>query len=94
MDWLEVKFGEKAVDLIISYPPFPSRVNPEKEIMKIYEELFYNADYILKPGGKVILLSREYNLLLDAAEKYKFKHKELDSFEKGDIGFVIFEFSK
>lgn len=74
VDWLDIKLKKSSIDKIISYPPQISIArNNEKEIEKIYKELFYQAEYILKGKGRVILLTRKDELLKKYAEEYKFR---------------------
>lgn len=76
IEWLDTKFKEHSIDKIISYPPQISKLIPAKELEKLFKELFYQANYILKPKGKIILLSTEgriNDLLEKAAEMHDFK---------------------
>ena len=41
---------------------------------KLYKEMFYQADFILKKAGKITILIQKENLLLEIGKKYKFKH--------------------
>lgn len=73
LDWLELKFGKEKVDIIVSRMISPSKTITENKAKQIYKELFYQAEYILKNSGKVILISRENNILKQEAEEHKFK---------------------
>ena len=75
LDWIDVKFKEKSIDKIITQPPPLTRHSNPKEIEKIYNNLFYQAEYILKDKGTITLISRNQEPLKKSAERYKFKLK-------------------
>lgn len=73
IEWLDSKIQEKKIDKIITNPPnLTNRIN-DKIIEKIYDRLFYQADFILKKDGTVTLITKTPDLIKKAAEKYKFK---------------------
>ncbi len=53
-------------------PDISKRV-PEKEILKCYRDLFYNAEYILKKDGKIVVAVRKTGQVVKIAEEYKFR---------------------
>lgn len=73
ISWLDTKFKKNSVDKVITYPPQESKNVEQKIIEKIYNEFFYQADFILKKQGKAILITKSLELLKKCAEKYKFK---------------------
>lgn len=80
IDWLDIKLKEKSVDKIISQLPSPSRNTDENELKKKYDELFYQADYILKKNGTIAAVMRKKELAVESAKKYGFivyKEKEV-----------------
>ncbi len=76
VEWHDTKLEESSVDVIVGNPPSASKIMPEKEIRKLYQELFYQADFILANKGRIVLASRDPELSLDAAEKSNFRVKE------------------
>lgn len=76
ISWLDTKFKKSSVDKIITYPPQQSKNIDVKITEKIYNEFFYQADFILKKAGKIVLITRSLELLQKYAEKFKFKLKE------------------
>ena len=57
VDWLDTKFEENSLDLIISSPPKVSkRLNNSKKIDKMFDEFFYQAKFILKKEGLIGLI--------------------------------------
>ncbi|MBR9677573.1 methyltransferase [Candidatus Woesearchaeota archaeon] len=76
VEWLDTKIEQESVDCIASNPPFVSRNHRETDIKKLYDELFYQAKYVLKKTGKIALLARSESLLIEAATKHDFKAVE------------------
>ncbi len=76
VDWLETKFKEGSVKAIVTHPPELSKNIDIKPVLKVYDELFYQAEYILSSDGKVVIISRKKEELVKSAIKHKF---ELDS---------------
>ncbi len=77
IDWLDTKFSAKEIDCIITAPPFETQLKPKKEIQKIYQELFHQAEYILKDGGVLGLITPRPDTLIESIEHFK----EKDRFE-------------
>ena len=71
-EWLDIKFEKGTVDLIATKIPEPSRKLIQKDVEKLHNELFYQAEYILKKGGKVAIICREIEPLKKHYEKYQF----------------------
>jgi 23S rRNA G2445 N2-methylase RlmL len=57
VDWLDTKFGEKSVDKILANPPQVSKIVREKDLAALFDEFFYQADYVLKDDGVIVLVS-------------------------------------
>ncbi|MBU4456254.1 MAG: hypothetical protein KKA65_02020, partial [Nanoarchaeota archaeon] len=67
LDWLDTKFDKESVDKIITVI-FTSE---EKDALKEFKELFYQADYVLNKKGKLLVATQKKDLLLKQAEKFK-----------------------
>jgi len=93
-EWLDTKMEEEQVDWIITDPPMPSAmVNPQK-IQKVYEDFFYQAEFILKKQGKVIVITRNTSLLKQIAEQKKFKIEHERQVWSGKQEYSVIIFSK
>lgn len=92
--WLDIKFKQSSIDRIVSFPPQKSRILTEKNVEKLYNELFYQADYILKKGGTAALLLKDTGIAESAAKKYNFKIKQKQKIMQGREEFVAVVFSK
>lgn len=93
-EWLDTKFKEHEIGMIVSFPPQKGRHLPEKAAGKIYNELFYQADYILKKEGVVVLLLKDAEIAGKEAAKYKFRIKETRKIMQGKEEFTAVVFSK
>ena len=94
--WLETKFDENSVDMIVTHPPQLSKNTNPKEVEKVYDEFFYQVEFVLKKKGCVAILSKEKDLLSEKAEKYNFRLKESKEVMTGkeQMLFLKFEHNK
>jgi len=74
VDWLDTKMEEGSVDFIITDPPkYSRRLNNEKDTIKLFDEMLYQAKYVLKKKGILAVLLNTSKILLDLCEKNNFK---------------------
>lgn len=81
LEWLDIKFKKASVDRIVTNPPISKNANLDK----IYNEFFYQAEYILKNNGTIALVSRISDFVKKHAEKHNFiiaKEKDVWSGEQ------------
>jgi len=71
VEWLDTKFEEREVDCVVSAVPFPSKSVAEKDVKKIYKELFYHLEYVMSKKGKVVLIAPTVDLLLQMVEHFR-----------------------
>ncbi|MCX6708741.1 MAG: THUMP domain-containing protein [Candidatus Woesearchaeota archaeon] len=73
LKWLDAKFGRNFLDLIITLPVQPGRSIADKTVEKVYHQLFYQAEFILKKSGKICLvMKRGVDLVKSEATEFKF----------------------
>lgn len=72
LEWLDTKFKKNSVDKIITRLPQYSKYINKKDIEKIYQELFYQADYILKQNALITIITKNTEMVVDKASKHKF----------------------
>ncbi len=72
VDWLDTKLEEGSVDLVVTQPPCSGKNTPLKEVEKLQDDLFYQARYILKTDGRVLLVAEKRAEFLNAAERHGF----------------------
>jgi len=79
LEWLDIRFGEGKIDLIVSDLSF-RKFDNSKKIMK---EFFNQADYLLEKGGSVCVSCHDYEDLKSFAESYGFSIAEHLTFFQG-----------
>ncbi len=94
VEWLDARLSEKVVDVIVSSAPRASKNIKNDFVKKLYNELFYQAKYVLKKEGRIVLLSNETGLMKDAALKNDFKVVEERSVWQGKQELKVCVFRK
>ena len=81
LEWLDVKFKKESVDRIITNPV----TSKNAKLDKIYNEFFYQCEYILRDNGTIAIISRVPDFVKKHAEKHNFavaKEKDVWSGEQ------------
>ena len=81
LEWLDIKFKKESVDRIVTNPPTSKNANLDK----VYNEFFYQSEYILKKDGAIAVISRIPDFVKKHAEKHNFavaKEKDVWSGEQ------------
>lgn len=55
--------GNASIDKIAVNPPFGKKIGTRDEVQVLYPLLFAEMERVLKPGGKIVLVSSEYELV-------------------------------
>jgi len=77
IEWLDTKLEKNSIDKIITFPAYPTNIMPKDQIEKIYKELFYQSEFVLKTKGTITILTPCPELIEKQALVYKFmKEKE------------------
>ncbi|MBS3107784.1 hypothetical protein J4468_02605 [Candidatus Woesearchaeota archaeon] len=93
-EWLDTKYKEKSVDKVITVPPYMIKKIGERGLSKIYDEFFFQLEFILKDDGKIIFIAHGKSLLEEAAKKYKFTIKNEKEAAIGETIYKILTFEK
>ena len=72
LDWLDTKFDEQCVDIMLAQLPNSSKHRDEKEVKKIADDLAYEANYVLVDGGTLGILCLRPDELLPSFTKHRF----------------------
>jgi len=94
VEWLDTKFDKESVDCIVSYPPQESRFVAATKVLPAQRELFYQAKFVLKPNGKLVVLMRGKGKLAKFAEDQEFTLVESREIKQGKNSFYIEVFKK
>jgi len=73
IEWLDTKFEKNSVDKIVTKLPSESKNISKNLVEKIYQEFFYQAEFILKKEGVIVICSLKNDLLKESARKKDFK---------------------
>lgn len=74
IEWLDTKKQENEIDFVVSYPPQPSKNKPVSDAKKMFKELFYQLEFIMKKKGVCVFICTHPELMIDEAAKYSFKN--------------------
>jgi 23S rRNA G2445 N2-methylase RlmL len=88
MDWVDIKFEEKSVDKIVSFIPGSSK--HDKNIVKDFIQLFYQAEYVLKDSGRVVIMCLSKDLLLESSKEHFELEKSQDVHSGSQIMHILF----
>lgn len=69
LEWLDIKFKKGEVDVVVT--SLPNSKNADLD--KIYNEFFYQCDFILKKDGKIVIVSRAADMAVKHAKKHNFE---------------------
>jgi 23S rRNA G2445 N2-methylase RlmL len=90
IDWVDTKFEQGEVDSIVSnIPKISKRLNNNKEIKKVINELFYQARFMLKPKGLLSILSNDKESLEEASKKHKFNKVKEQEIIQGEQKYLF-----
>jgi len=92
IDWVDVKFEKLSVDKIITFIPGSSKFKDDKLLEKHFKEFFYQAEFILKDSGSLVVMCISKDILMNASKEY-FKLKDTKQMMAGqqvmDVLFFI-----
>jgi 23S rRNA G2445 N2-methylase RlmL len=83
LEWLDTKLDKKSADFIVVRSVEASKTVSERDAQKFVKELTYQAEYVLKPKGKLIVLAHH------AIEIPGFKIEKDWNLKQGAEGFVM-----
>lgn len=88
MDWMDIKFEENDVDKMIMFIPGSSK--HDKNLGKEFKELFYQAEYIMKNSGKLVIMCLSQDLLLESSKEHFDLDHEAIVHSGGQVMHVLF----
>ncbi len=93
IEWLDTKFDKESVNIIAGKFPSESKKISKSAAEKIYTELFYQAEFVLKKDGRIALCTIRSDLLKQIAKKKGFEvDKEYRVFSgQQDLTITIFK---
>jgi 23S rRNA G2445 N2-methylase RlmL len=94
VSWLDTKFEEGGVDVIVTVPPASGKNTPLKEVEKLQDDLFYQAKYALSKKGRLLLITDKRAEFLNPAQRHKFTLKEETDIMMGGSPMKFLKFEK
>ncbi len=71
LSWLEIKHDKNSVDIIVTKLPELSKKKRKEQIEHIYKEFFEKSNIILKKKGKMVLISKDFDIIKKTKGKFK-----------------------
>ncbi|MEK6822798.1 MAG: methyltransferase [Nanoarchaeota archaeon] len=95
MEFLDAKFGKAGLDMIVTMPPQQSARINGAALDKALQQLFYQAEFILKKKGKLALITRgNVEKLKSLADQYKFMLVKEQNVWQGGLELSVLVFVK
>jgi putative N6-adenine-specific DNA methylase len=95
LQFLDAKFGEHAIDCLVTLTPQIRQGTPEEKVDKILKEFFYQAEFVMKKTGRMVLITQTAeDYLKKYAEDYKFKMQEERVIWQGNAEFSVMVFER
>jgi 23S rRNA G2445 N2-methylase RlmL len=71
-DWIELKLEEGSVDKIITRLPSIPKDDKAKIMMKVIDDFFYQAEFVLKEKGRIVAMVQKKEGIEEPMKKYGF----------------------
>ncbi|NQU98305.1 methyltransferase domain-containing protein [Candidatus Woesearchaeota archaeon] len=94
IEWLDTKFEKESVDKIVTKLPSESKKLSQKVIGKIYQEMFYQAEFVLKKKGVMVICTMKNGLLKQLSDKKNFEIVDEKKMFSGQQEYFITIFKK
>ncbi|MBN1175551.1 RNA methyltransferase [Candidatus Woesearchaeota archaeon] len=95
IDWVDSKFEQGEVDLIITNPPqISNRNGNQKQITKVYDDLFYQGKYLLSKKGVLAVLLIHSDEAIEMASKHGFKVFQTIPVQSGGQKYDLIKFKQ
>ncbi len=95
IEWIDTKFDEHELDMIVTSPIESTKEQDEKEITKMYKEFFYQIEYVMKKKCKLVLIVKKpisiIGLKETSKEYFKATHERQVSQGKETLNVIVFE---
>jgi 23S rRNA G2445 N2-methylase RlmL len=92
--WMDIKFDKESVDRIICCIPNISKSVSKGEVLKVYKEFFYQAEFVLSKKGSIVVCVRESEELKKVALEKGFKIEEEREVWQGQERLFLLRFEK
>ncbi len=95
LQFLDAKFGKRAIDYLVTLPPQVSVNLPAARMAAMLKDIFYQAEFVMKPGGTCVLITRTgTDILKEHAKEYGFTLARERAVKQGSADLIVLEFKK
>lgn len=95
LDFLDAKFGKKAIDVIVTFVPQVTSALPQIKADSVIKNVFYQAEFVMKKGATAVFITLT---CVDAIKKYaaeygfEFVHERI--IRQGQTKYTVFVFRR
>lgn len=93
IDWLDTKFDKENVDRIVTCIPNITKYTNENELLKVYNEFFHQAEFILKKKGIIVICTTNPEKIKESS-KERFELEMEKEVWQGKEKLVLLKLSK
>ncbi|MFC1768929.1 THUMP domain-containing protein [Nanoarchaeota archaeon] len=83
VEWMDIKFDKKKIDRIVTKLPDLRKDGNKDKMVKIFDEFFYNSEYVLSDKGSIVIMSESIEVIKPLLEKY---HLEISDEREVETG--------
>jgi 23S rRNA G2445 N2-methylase RlmL len=94
LSWLDTKLEKGSVDIFVTVPPSSGKNTSLKDVEKLQDDLFTQADYALKNDGVVLLVAEKRAEFLNPAERHGFRLAEEKRVRMGGKELLFLKFRR
>jgi 23S rRNA G2445 N2-methylase RlmL len=95
LEFLDAKFGKAGIDMLVTMPPQPNVNLSGNKLDGILHQMFYQAEFIVKKGGTLALVTRaKQPLLKQYAEEFKFTLTHEREMFQGKLKMTVLVFKR
>jgi len=94
LSWLDTKLEKGSVDMFVTVPPSSGKSTPLKDVEKLQDDLFTQADYSLNKKGVVLLMTEKRAEFLNPAERHGFALSDEKKVRMGGKELLFLKFTR
>jgi 23S rRNA G2445 N2-methylase RlmL len=95
LDFLDAKFGKKAIDTIVTYVPQVTSALPQIKADSVIKNVFYQAEFVMKSKGTAVFITQTcVDAIKKYAEEFKFTLEHERQVYQGQAMLTVFVFRR
>ncbi|MBI4439621.1 hypothetical protein HY638_01495 [Candidatus Woesearchaeota archaeon] len=76
VEWMDIKFEKNSIHCIVTKLPDIRKDGNREKMLKIYNEFFYNSEYVIRQDGMMVIMTESIDALSPIISKYGFTVRE------------------